>query len=118
LTVVDERPSYKKTIKWKKMTAIQVIEERDWPGRYIPVVPCYGRKVVVGNRTKKFGMIRHAKDPQRMYNFWQTSLTESIALAPKAKWIMAEGQDEGHENEWAQANIKSTPYLALQAKRH
>ena len=111
LTVIDERPSFKKTIKWKKMTAIEVIEERDWPGRYIPVVPVYGRHVVIGNKRKKFGMIRHAKDPQRMYNFWQTSLTESIALAPKAKWIMAEGQDEGHENEWAQANVKSTPYL-------
>ena len=43
--------------------------------------------------------------------FWQTSLTESIALAPKAKWIMAEGQDEGHELDWAQANIKSFPLL-------
>jgi hypothetical protein len=93
------------------MTAIEVIEERDWPGRFIPVVPVYGRHVVIGNKRKKFGMIRHAKDPQRMYNFWQTSLTESIALAPKAKWIMAEGQDEGHENDWAQANIKSTAYL-------
>jgi hypothetical protein len=111
LNVISERPSFKKTIKWKKMTAIEVIEERDWPGRYIPVVPCYGRHVVIGNKRKKFGMIRHAKDPQRMYNFWQTSITESIALAPKAKWIMAEGQDEGHENEWAQANIKSTAYL-------
>jgi hypothetical protein len=111
LTVIDERSSYKKTIKWKKMTAIEVIEERDWPGRFIPVVPVYGRHVVIGNKRKKFGMIRHAKDPQRMYNFWQTSLTESIALAPKAKWIMAEGQDEGHENDWAQANIKSTAYL-------
>jgi len=111
LTVIGERSSFKKTIKWKKMTAIEVIEERDWPGRYIPVVPCYGRHVVIGNKRKKFGMIRHAKDPQRMYNFWQTSITESIALAPKAKWIMAEGQDEGHENEWAQANIKSTAYL-------
>jgi hypothetical protein len=111
LSIIDERPSFKKTIKWKKMTAIEVIEERDWPGRHIPVIPCYGRHVVIGNKRKKFGMIRNAKDPQRMYNFWQTSLTESIALAPKAKWIMAEGQDEGHENEWAQANVKSTSYL-------
>jgi hypothetical protein len=111
LSVIDERASFKKTIKWKKMTAIEVIEERDWPGRHIPIVPCYGRHVVIGNKRKKFGMIRNAKDPQRMYNFWQTSLTESIALAPKAKWIMAEGQDEGHENEWAQANVKSTSYL-------
>jgi Phage P22-like portal protein len=111
LSVIDERSSFKKTIKWKKMTAIEVIEEQDWPGRHIPVIPCYGRHVVIGNKRKKFGMIRNAKDPQRMYNFWQTSLTESIALAPKAKWIMAEGQDEGHENEWAQANVKSTSYL-------
>jgi hypothetical protein len=52
-----------------------------------------------------------AKDPQRMYNFWQTSMTESVALAPKAKWIMAEGQDENHESEWASANNTSFSYL-------
>jgi len=56
-------------------------------------------------------MIRYAKDPQRMYNFWQTSITEGVALAPKAKWLIAEGQDEGHENDWANANIKSFPLL-------
>ena len=111
LTVIDERDSYKKVIKWKKLTAIEVIEERDWPGSYIPVVPVYGRHIVIGDKRKKFGMVRHAKDAQRMYNFWQTTITESVALAPKAKWLMAEGQDEGHETEWAAANIKSFPLL-------
>jgi hypothetical protein len=111
LTVVDERDSYKKVIKWKKLTAIEVIEERDWPGSYIPVIPVYGRHIVIGDKRKKFGMVRHAKDAQRMYNFWQTTITESVALAPKAKWLMAEGQDEGHETEWAAANIKSFPLL-------
>jgi len=52
-----------------------------------------------------------AKDPQRMYNYWSTALTESVALSPKAKWLLAEGQDEGHENEWAMANIKAMPVL-------
>jgi len=111
ITVIDSRESFKKTIKYKKLTAIEVIEERDWPSRYIPIVPVYGRHVVIGDKRKKFGMVRYAKDSQRMYNFWQTSITESIALAPKAKWVMAEGQDEGHENDWAQANIKSFPLL-------
>jgi hypothetical protein len=111
ITVIDTRESFKKTIKYKKLTAIEVIEERDWPSRYIPIVPVYGRHVVIGDKRKKFGMVRYAKDSQRMYNFWQTSITESIALAPKAKWVMAEGQDEGHENDWAQANIKSFPLL-------
>jgi len=111
IQILDERKSFKRTIKWKKLTAIEVIEERDWPGTYIPVVPVYGRHVVIGDKRHKFGMVRHAKDAQRMYNFWQTTITESVALAPKAKWIMAEGQDEGHESEWAAANVKSFPLL-------
>jgi hypothetical protein len=111
ITVVDKRDSFKKTIKYCKMTAIEILEERDWAGKYIPIVPVYGRHIVIGDKRKKFGMIRYAKDPQRMYNFWQTSITESVALAPKAKWSMAEGQDENHENDWANANIKSFPVL-------
>jgi len=111
IQILDERKSFKRTIKWKKLTAIEVIEERDWPGTYIPVVPVYGRHVVIGDKRHKFGMVRHAKDAQRMYNFWQTTITESVALAPKAKWVMVEGQDEGHESEWAAANVKSFPLL-------
>jgi hypothetical protein len=111
ITVIDQRPSYKKTIKYCKLTANDVVEEGSWAGRYIPIVPVYGRHIVIGDKRKKFGMIRYAKDPQRMYNFWQTSITEGVALAPKAKWLLAEGQDEGHENDWAQANIKSFPVL-------
>jgi len=108
---IDERMSVKKSIKWCKLTGVEVLEEGEWPGRYIPIIPVYGRHCVVGDKRKKFGMVRHAKDAQRMYNFWQTSLTESVALAPKAKFMMAEGQDEGHENDWAQANVKSFPIL-------
>ena len=111
IIVVDERPSYKKVIKWCKLTAMQVLEEREGPGKFIPVIPVYGQRLFVESKRKKFGLVRMAKDPQRMYNFWQTSITESVALAPKAKWLLAEGQDEGHENEWVQANIKSTPVL-------
>lgn len=107
----DKRVTYRKYIKYCKLTAIEILEEKEWPGKYIPIVPVYGRLAIVGDKLHRFGMVRHAKDPQRMYNFWQTSMTESIALAPKAKWLLAEGQDEGHESDWAQANIKSIPVL-------
>lgn len=108
---IDRRPSYRKKVKWCKMTAMQILEEKEWAGRYIPIIPCYGAQVTIEGKRKKYGLVRNAKDPQRMFNFWRTSLTESIALAPKAKWLMAEGQDEGHENDWALANIKSMPVL-------
>jgi hypothetical protein len=116
LTVIDERDSFRKAVKWVKMTAMEILEEKTWAGKYIPVVPCYGAQVIVDDKRKKYGLVRFAKDPQRMYNFWRTSMTESIALAPKAKWLLAEGQDEGHENEWAMANIKSSPVLRYKQK--
>ena len=108
---VSRRKTFRKSIKWCKVTAMQVLEEGTWAGKYIPIVPTYGQQCVVDNKRKKFGLVRMAKDPQRMYNFWQTSMTETVALAPKAKWIMAEGQDEGHESEWANANNTSYAYL-------
>ena len=108
---VSRRKTYKKSIKWCKLTAMEVLEEGTWAGKYIPVVPTYGQQCIVDNKRKRFGLVRMAKDPQRMYNFWQTSMTESVALAPKAKWIMAEGQDENHEQEWASANNTSYAYL-------
>lgn len=111
VSIINERPSHKKVIKWCKVTAMEVLEEQIWPGRWIPVVPVYGERVVVEGKRRKFGLVKHAMDPQRMYNFWRTATTESVALAPKAKWLMGAGQDEGFENEWSQANVATYPVL-------
>ena len=111
IEIVERRDTYKKQIKWCKLTAMEILEEGDWAGKYIPIIPVYGQTAVIDAKHKKFGLVRMAKDPQRMYNYWTTALTESVALAPKAKWLLAEGQDEGHENEWAMANIKAMPVL-------
>ena len=108
---IERRPSFRKVVKWCKLTAMEILEEKEWAGKWIPIIPCYGAQVTIEGKRKKYGLVRNAKDPQRMFNFWRTSMTESIALAPKAKWLLAEGQDEGHENEWAMANIKSAPVL-------
>ena len=111
ITVISKRDVWRKKIKYCKLTAMQILEEGEWAGKFIPIVPTYGQEVRVDDKHKKFGLVRMAKDPQRMYNYWSTALTETVALAPKAKWLLAEGQDEGHENEWAMANIKAMPVL-------
>ena len=116
IEVVAERDTMRKSIKWAKLTGMEILEESTWAGKYIPIVPVYGQQLVVDDKRMKYGLVRQAKDPQRMYNYWRTSLTESVAMAPKAKWLLAEGQDEGHENEWAQANIKATPVLRYKQK--
>lgn len=108
---VDKRTTWIRKLKWYKMTALEVLERRDLPGKYIPVVPVYGKTSVIDGKRKRKGLVRNARDPARMYNFWRTAMTESIALAPKAKWVMEEGQLEGHENEWSTANTSARPVL-------
>lgn len=109
--IVNERVVQCKKVKWYKLTAYDILEQSDWPGKYIPIVRVIGDEVNIEGKFTYAGIVRAAKDPQRMYNFWCTSETELIALAPKAPWIMEEGQIEGHENRWKDANVKSLPYL-------
>ena len=111
ISVVGERVSMKTQVKWQKQTSVEVLEEKDIPGMYIPVVPVYGIVAVIKGYRRKFGLVEFAKDPQRMLNFWHTCITESYALAPKAKWLIPEGVDEGHENEFANANLSPNPTL-------
>lgn len=111
IRILGDRESYKRVVKWCKVSGMETLEEKVLPGKYIPVVPVYGDAIVIDGKVERKGMVRNAKDPQRMINFWNTAITEGIALAPKAKWLMAEGQDEGYEAEWNTANISVKPVL-------
>jgi hypothetical protein len=111
LRVLERRDGMNRTVQWCKLTACDVLDERELPGRWIPVIRCEGKITIINGKRMTSGLIKNAMDPQRMSNFWKTSMTESVALAPKTKWLMAEGQDEGHEQEWAVANISATPTL-------
>lgn len=103
----DTRTIKTRYVKWRKISGVEVLEETDWPGKYIPVIPVMGEDIDVDGKRIIKGMVRDAKDPQRMYNYWSSAQTETIALAPKAPFIIAEGQIEGYEAQWDSANTKN-----------
>ena len=111
IEILAERESQVPKVMHYKITAKEILEESEWPGRWIPIVKIIGDEVDIEGKVKLSGVIRHAKDSQRMYNYWRTAETELIALAPKAPWVLEEGQVEGHEAAWGQANTKSFPFL-------
>jgi hypothetical protein len=109
--VKKDREVQCKSVKWCKLTQHEKLEEVDWLGKWIPIIKVIGDEVDIEGRVSFAGVIRDSKDPQRMKNYWATAKTELVALAPKAPWIMEEGQVEGHEKAWREANNKSNPYL-------
>lgn len=109
--ILAMRTAAKRTVKWYKLNAIEVLEEQDWHGKYIPIVPVLGDEFWVKGRRQMRGMVRGARDAQRNYNYHVNAAVETIALAPRAPWIMAEGQDEDFEEMWAQSNTRNFPAM-------
>ena len=107
------RESDRVKIKYCKINGYEILEERDWAGKYIPVVRIVGNEFEVDGRLYVSGLVRNAKDAQRMYNYWVSQEAEMLALAPKAPFIGYGGQFEGYENQWKTANTNNWPYLEV-----
>ena len=94
------------------MSGAEVLKEEEWPGSMIPVCPVWGDEVYIDGRREFRSMIRDAKDPQVMFNFWRSATTELVALAPKAPWVGPKGFiPKGDEAKWESANTRSHAYL-------
>lgn len=107
------RQADRKKIKWCKINGYEILEEQEWPGKYIPVVRIIGNEYEVEGRIYISGLVRNAKDAQRMYNYWTSQEAEMLALAPKAPFIGYGGQFEGYETQWKTANTQNWPYLEV-----
>ena len=103
----------RKRVMWAKTNGYEVLEEREWAGKWIPVVRVIGNEFEVDGRMYVSGLVRNAKDAQRMYNYWVSQEAEMLALAPKAPFIGYGGQFEGYEMQWKTANTNNWPYLEV-----
>lgn len=98
-------------VKQHLLTGAEVIETVDWAGKYIPIVPVYGDEVNVEGRRQLRSLVRDAKDPQRMFNYWRTTSTELVALAPRAPFIGPKGAFKTDADKWATANVENHAYI-------
>jgi len=110
--VEDTREVESFKIESRIISGAEVLEGPfEHPGRFIPIVPVWGEEWHVGDKVVRNGLIRYAKDPQRMYNYHMSAATEMISLAPKAPYIGTVDQFKGLERYWNNANIKNFAYL-------
>ena len=118
VAILQRQQPTRKVVKLAKITGAEILEGNDdktagraqpWP--YIPIVPMFGESLTVKGKRSLRGIVRAARDPQRMYNYQNSELVYELALSPKSKVIMAEGQDEGYEDMWRRAPHEAFPAL-------
>ena len=106
-------------VRYAKLTAREVLEEQDWNGKYIPLVPVIGTELQPFDGERRWeGMVRRARDAQKFFNYSISTLVERMAMEPKAPFVGAEGQFRGHEEEWMLANVRNQPYLEYRPVSH
>lgn len=110
-TVAARRTVLDRKVIKSKINAIEVLEETEFPSQWIGIVPVLADDIDIDGKRYLAGIVRDSKDPQRMYNYWNSSATETIALAPRAPFVGPVGAFENLENKWAMANTRNMPYL-------
>ena len=99
-------------IKWCKANQAEVLEgPEDWPGKYIPIIMCYGKELNIEGHSFYRGIVRNSKDPQRLYNYSRSTGAEVISLAPKSPYLVTAKMVGNYQSIWDSAHKRSYPYL-------
>jgi hypothetical protein len=104
IKIVNKRPCSHTKIEWYLMVMHKILDRGVIPGEFIPIVPVIGKEVVYDGKRFFYPVAHEAKDAQKMLNYTKSSFAEYVALAPKAQWMAAVGQDEGFQHEYKMAN--------------
>lgn len=88
IQIVNSRKAKDYKVKCYKITAAEVLEEYDWAGRYIPLVPVIGEEIEVGDEVFRHGLVYPMMDSQRAYNFARSAMLETVASQPKAPFLV------------------------------
>lgn len=113
MVVVDQREADMPIVRWCILggNASKPLEEKEWAGKYIPIVPVWGDQLWIDGKRVLLSALEFSHDAQRMLNFYRSSETELLSLQNKAPYILTPTQVEGFENQWGGANSSNSPYL-------
>lgn len=119
ITIAKDAKGNDKTKKVKsrkivhyKISGAEILEgPNDWAGKFIPIPVWYGYNIWINNIHYWRGMVRFAKDPNRVYNYATSGAIEATALSPKDPFWLTAKQAKGHERQFETFNVKNQPFM-------
>lgn len=109
--ITKEREVDSYEIHYYKVCGKAEFDHHVLPYQYFPVIPVYGEVDNIEGEEKIRGLVRPAKDPQRLYNYVSSADVEQMALQPKAPFIGTTKMFAKHKEHWNRANQDNLPYL-------
>jgi hypothetical protein len=110
-SIINSRKTTRKSVIWAKVGGNSLLEQTELPIKYIPIIPCIGNEYYVDGKKKLYGLTRHGRSPQQLYNYAISSEAELLALSPLAPFMADVESIMGYENLYAVANKKPVSVL-------
>lgn len=111
------RKSHRTYARMHLVTGFALLSEAyELPLTRLPIVKAEGRVIRVGDDRVRFGLVRFARDSQRLKNYWRSVAAETLALAPKAQWVASDDAVEGREDDWRLAHQTGDSLLVYNKK--
>jgi hypothetical protein len=74
---------------------VEILEENEWPGKYIPIVGCLGKILYVdegmGAKRRVMSLIRLARDMHMLHAYYVTCEAELVGMTPKFPYFVRRG---------------------------
>lgn len=111
--VIDTDPQAElgRRVMWRKMSGCEILEETEFPCKWIGLVPVYGHVVWVEGKRYVSGLTRRLMDGQRLHNYAMSSVAENLLEQPKAPFTAPARAIKGYEDHWERLNSGNPSYL-------
>jgi hypothetical protein len=110
--IVRKRQAASNKVEQSLVSGVEVLDgPNEWPGRHIPIVAVVGTEIPLERMTVRHGLLRNARDPQQLYNFYRSAAAEHIALSPKSPYLVTDKMISTHKNDWTSLNTTNRPFL-------
>ena len=111
ITLGKTRKVQKRKLERFKISGMEILEEVECVGRFIPLVPMFGKTSNINGKYITRGIVRKAKDAQRLYNYSRSVAVEVTALTPKQPYFVTPAMIKGHESKWKNMMVSNAPVL-------
>lgn len=112
ITLKQQRSAKSHKVVMYKMSGSEVLSgPHEWAGKYIPLIPAFGKVTKIEGKEYVSGLVRPAKDAQRIYNYSKSAAIEATALTPKDPIWITPAQAAGHESRLKAFNVRNDPFM-------
>lgn len=119
--ILKSRDHEERRIVQYVVNGVEVLETNDpqqgkgWPGNWIPIIPVWGKELFIdegsGSKRELFSLIRLARDPQRLLDYYASQEMEEAKMSPRSPYMGPKGMFSQQAEQWESLNDNPAAYV-------